>query len=418
VLSRILRTIREHALLARGDRVLVALSGGPDSTALLHGLLALAPRLDIAVQAACVDHGLRQESADEARAVARRCRALGVSCTVVPVDVGAARRPHVSVQEAARTVRLAALQEAATRLGCNKVALGHTADDQAETVLFRILRGTGLAGLAGIPYHRDRFVRPLLDVRRTELLRYLGKRNIAFFSDPSNASRRYARSRIRHDILPMLARENPRVVEALLALSREAQGQGVKGWRDGLPASAHVSRRTAETVQRLVREGRGTRHVAVRDGEIVVRYGQVLWHPKAAAAEARASISGPEEVVLPGPGQFRIFQPPAPAVEVLPARSDAWQGGNRACFDVAQLRWPLRLRRWKPGDRMAPRKGLGSRKLSDLLIDAKVPRRDRAALPVLCDASGRILFVPGLRPSEAGSPNQDTREWIEVRVAR
>jgi tRNA(Ile)-lysidine synthase len=418
VLSRILRTIREHALLARGDRVLVALSGGPDSTALLHGLLALVPRLGIVVQAVCVDHGLRHESADEAGVVAERCRAMGVPCTVVPVDVGVARRPHVSVQEAARTVRLAALQETAARLGCNKIALGHTADDQAETVLFRILRGTGLHGLAGIPYQRDRLVRPLLDVRRAELLRYLGKRDITFFSDPSNASRRYARSRIRHDILPMLARENPRVVEALLALSSEARGQSATSWRDELPASAHVSRRTAETVQRLVREGRGMRHVAVRNGAIVVRYGQVLWHPKAAAPEAGTSIKIAEEVILPGPGQFRIFEPPAPAVEVLPARSDAWPGGNRACFDVAQLRWPLRLRAWKPGDRMAPRKGRGTRKLSDLLIDAKVPRWDRAALPVLCDASGRILFVPGLRPSEAGSPNQHTREWFEVRVAR
>jgi tRNA(Ile)-lysidine synthase len=418
VLSRILRTIREHALVQRGDRVLVAVSGGPDSTALLHGLLTLAPRLEITVCAACVDHGLRPESEDEARAVEKRCRTLGVSCAVIRVDVGQARRPHVSLQEAARTARLAALQEAAARLKCDKIALGHTADDQAETVLFRILRGTGLAGLAGIPYQRDSFVRPLLDVRRAELLRYLGKRKITFFCDPSNANRRYARPRIRHDILPMLARENPRVVEALLALSREAQGRSAKAWRVKLPASAHVSERTAETVQRLVREGRGTRHVALRDGAILVRYGQVVWQPKAVRRPDRAAKPSGERVAVPGPGEFRIFDPPAPAVEVLPPRSDVWPGGNHACFDVAQLRWPLCLRPWQPGDRMAPRSGRGTRKLSDLLIDAKIPRPDRATLPVLCDAAGTILFVPGLRPSEAGRPNHHTREWIEVRVAR
>jgi tRNA(Ile)-lysidine synthase len=417
VLSRILRTIREHSLLARGERVLVAVSGGPDSTALLHGLLALAPRLEIVVQAACVDHGLRQESADEAARVEQRCRALAVPCAVLKVDVAQARRAHVSAQEAARIVRLAALQDTAKQLDCNRIALGHTADDQAETVLFRILRGTGLSGLAGIPYQRDSFVRPLLDVRRAELLAYLGKREIAYVSDPSNANRRYARSRIRHDILPMLARENPRVVESLLALSREAQGGAAKSWLDELPIGVYLPRRAAETVQRLLREGGGTRQVAVKNGEIVVRYGHVLWQTRVAVPPLPAKQSA-TSAIFPAGGQFQLFDPPAPAIEVLAARGGPWPGGNRACFDVAQVEWPLCLRPWRPGDRMAPRFGRGTRKLSDLLIDAKIPRRDRSTLPVLCDASGTILFVPGLRPSEAGRPNQHTQEWIELRVAR
>ncbi len=417
MLSQIQRTIREHALVERGDRVLVALSGGPDSTALLHGLLTLAKRLGISVQAACVDHGLRAESADEARGVEERCRALDIPCAVLRVDVSSARRSHVSVQDAARTVRLAALAEAALSVGCNKVALGHTADDQAETVLFRILRGTGIVGLAGIPYRRELFVRPLLDVRRTELLAFLAKRKIAFLTDPSNANRRYARSRIRHDVLPMLARENPRVVDALLALSRQAQGRGPRSWRDKLPGSAHLPGRAAETVERLVREGRGTRQVAAKDGEVVVSYGHVHWQPKVSVT--RASIApGAVKSITPAGGRFRIFDPPAPEIEVLQLRPVPWPDGNRACFDVAELRWPLCLRPWQPGDRMAPRLGRGTRKLSDLLIDAKIPRRDRRTLPVLCDGAGTILFVPGLRPSEAGRPDQRTREWIEVRVAR
>jgi tRNA(Ile)-lysidine synthase len=417
VLSRILHTVREHALLERGDRVLVAVSGGPDSTALLHGLLTLSARLGISVQAACVDHGLRAESADEARGVEARCQALGLSCAVVKVDVGRARRSHVSTQEAARVVRLAALQETATRLDCNKVALGHTADDQAETVLFRILRGTGLAGLAGIPYQREPFVRPLLDVRRAELLGYLAKRKIAFVSDPSNANRRYARSRIRHDILPMLTRENPRVAEALLALSHEAQGRGGGDWRDGLPDGTYVPRRAVETVERLLREGAGTRYVAAKNGEIVVRYGHVSWLAKPAVAPSPA-MPTTAQVILPTGGQFRLFEPPAPAIEVLAACPGPLPTGNHACFDVAQMKWPLCLRPWQPGDRMALRSGRGTRKLSDLLIDAKVPRRERSTLPLLCDAAGTILFVPGLRPSEVGRPNVNTQEWIEVRVAR
>jgi len=414
VLSRILRTIRDHALFERGDQVLVGVSGGPDSTALLHGLLTLGPRLGIELSAACVDHGLRSESADEAGAVAERCRGLGIRCDVISVDVGTARRSHVSIQEAARTVRLAGLLEMAKRLGRNKVALGHTADDQAETVLFRIVRGTGLGGLAGIPYKRQSFVRPLLDVRRRELLAYLAKRSLSFFSDPSNANRRYARSRIRHDVLPMLARENPRVVEALLALSREAQGRVIGSWRGELPEGAYLPRGAAQAVERALREG-GTRQVAVKNGEIVVRYGRVHWQGKPGATLTRAC---PPEAISPSGGCFRLFEAPAPAIEVLPVQTGCCPEGNRACFAVEGLQWPLCVRAWRPGDRMAPRFGRGRRKLSDLLIDAKIPRRDRALLPVLCDAGGTILFVPGLRPSEAGRPGHDTEGWVEVRVAR
>ena len=416
MLSRILRTSREHALFRRGDHVLVAVSGGPDSTALLYGLVTLAPRLGISISAVCVDHGLRPESAEEARSVVELCRGLGIRCEAVSVDVAQARRSHVSTQEAARVVRLAALTEAAKRLCCNKIALGHTADDQAETVLFRIIRGTGLSGLAGIPYERDSLVRPLLDVRRVELLAYLAKRKLPFFSDPSNANRRYARSRIRHDVLPMLGRENPRVVEALLALSREAQGRSQRDWRGGLPDGLYLPRRAAEAVERAVRAG-GTQRVAVKDGELVVRYGRVSFERTSDFSFPAAPQGGPE-TVSPLGGRLRLFEPPAPMIEVLPAQTGPWPVGNCACFDVARLQWPLSVRSWRPGDRMAPRRGRGTRKLSDLLIDAKIPRPDRSTLPVLCDAAGTILFVPGLRPSEAGRPGHDTQGWIEVRVAR
>ena len=414
MLSRVLGTIREHGLLAKGDRVLVAVSGGPDSTALLHGLVQLAPRLGIAVTAVSVDHGLRPEAAAEARSVKKRCRSVGVACEVVAVDVGQARRPHVSVQEAARDARLAALERAAARLGCAKIALGHTADDQAETVLFRILRGTGIAGLAGIPYQRGPFIRPLLDVRRAELLAYLAKRKIDFISDPSNANRRYARARIRHDVLPALAWENPRVVESLLSLAREARGEPSRPWRASLPQDVYLPRRAIEVIDRLVRRGEGTRSVTVGNGAIVVRYGKVTWVPAAVSPPAPPA----KAVKIARPGVYRIANPPAVAVEITRTSAAAWPGGNAACFDPAKVGWPLVLRAPRPGDRMPPRGGRGTRKLSDLLIDAKIPREARAALPVLCDAAGPILFVPGLRPSERGRPDAGTRAWFEVRVAR
>lgn len=416
MLSLVQRTIRERDLVTAGDRVLVAVSGGPDSTALLHALVRLSSRLDVNVVVACVDHGLRPESAKEAQEVCRRYQRMGLVCEVLNVDVHHARRRHVSLQEAARNVRLAALEGAAERLGCSKIALGHTADDQAETVLFRIVRGTRIAGLAGIPYRRGPFIRPMLDVRRSELLGYLAKRKIEFFSDPSNANRHYARSRIRHDILPMLARENPRVVESLLSIASEARARGGMLWRQELPPEVFLPRRVAACVDRLVRDGRGTRRIAVRNGEIMVAYGKVAWQSHVPFSPNKGI--GERAKTISGPGTYRIFDLPAPAIEVMWPSPGPRPGGKDVCFDTRRVHWPLGLRALRPGDRMSPRSGLGTRKLSDLLIDAKIPRQERARLPALCDATGEILFVPGLRPSQAGRPDASTIEWIEVRVAR
>jgi tRNA(Ile)-lysidine synthase len=381
VLSAILRTLREQALAVRGERVLVAVSGGPDSTALLHALVRLAPRLGIDLEAATVNHGLRPEAAAEVALVAERCRALGVACEVLTVDVRAARGPHVSWQDAARRVRLRALEEAAARRGCGRIALGHTADDQAETVLFRIVRGTGVAGLQAMPYHRGPFVRPMLDVRRREVLRYLAKRRLPFIEDPSNGDRRFTRARIRHEWIPFLEKENPRLVEALLALAADARGAR---------SPTGLSRRAAATVARLAAAGAGTRRVSVRGGELEVSYGQVR-APAPPAAEVKLEV---EEGALPAS--------PAP---------------DAAAFDLDRLPLPLRVRTPRAGDRMRPRGGRGSRKLSDLFIDAKIPRPRRSGLPLLEAADGTILFVPGLRPSEVGRPGPNMRRWIQVRAS-
>ncbi len=416
MLSRVLGTIAAHGLCAAGDRLLAAVSGGPDSTALLHALLTLAPRLGVTVRAAVVDHGLRPESAAEARLVARRCRELGVACEVLTVEVARHRRRHGSVQEAARAARLDGLEALAERRDCTAIALGHTADDQAETVLFRVLRGTGLAGLAGIPYRRGTLVRPLLDVRRSEILAYLGRRKLPFVADPSNADRRYARARIRHDVLPLLARENPRVAEALIDLARQARATPARPWLATLPADLYLPERTRKVVDRLVARAEGTRRVAAAGGAIVVRYGVVDW--EAGVGNPRPLGAGRSSARIARPGVYRVAPPPALAVEVTHPQASPPPLGNAAAFDPAKVGWPLWVRAPRSGDRMHPRGGLGSRKLADLLIDAKVPREQRAFLPVVGEAGGALLFVPGLRPSEVGRPGPDTREWFELRLAR
>jgi tRNA(Ile)-lysidine synthase len=220
ITSTVRRTVRERALLSPGDHVLVACSGGPDSTTLLHVLHRLRSELGITLCAASIDHGLRPESVLEVEQVGAFASELGVPFYAARVDLTG---EGVSIQARARDLRYRALQEMALSHRAGRIAVGHTQDDQAETVLARVLRGAGLRGLGGIEARRsDGVIRPLLDCRRSDLRAYAEERALPFLDDPSNHQRAFERVRIRHEVLPMLAAEDPRVVEHLCALSDEA----------------------------------------------------------------------------------------------------------------------------------------------------------------------------------------------------
>jgi tRNA(Ile)-lysidine synthetase-like protein len=430
MLSRVSRTIGEHGLFAGplGTRVLVAVSGGSDSMALLACLWELSSRLGLTLEVAVVDHGLRPEAAREVDLVAKRASALGLPFHRLRVDVGAARAGRPSpggIQEVARRLRLEALAHLAASRTLGTVALGHNGNDQAETVLFRILRGTGIDGLAGIPYRRPPFVRPLLDVWRPEILEYLRARSLTFIEDPSNHDFRYTRARIRHRILPALRQENPRLDEALHRLAAAAAGRFPDA--EVLEKLA-IPARVALPVAAAVRAGHGTRSFDLSDSRrIVVTYGQVRViqadgkdratghadNPHAGAVSGSGtgavSVSG-AEVEIPGAGAHALARGGALVVRELVGTVPP--AGDLPWFDGDRLAWPLTLRGRRPGDRMRPRGGRGSRKVADLMIDAKIPLGDRARLPVVAGSDGQVLFVAGLRPSEIGRPCEGTRRWI------
>lgn len=220
ITSTVRRTVGERGLLSPRDHVLVACSGGPDSTALLHVLHHLRQELGITLCAASIDHGLRPESAEEVQQVGAFAAQLQVPFVSARVDVSA---EGASVQARARELRYRALHEIAAARSATRIAVGHTQDDQAETVLARMLRGAGVRGLAGIEARRDDdVVRPLIDCRRADVLDYATQQGLAFVRDPSNHQRAFERVRIRHELLPVLLAEDPRVVEHLCALSDEA----------------------------------------------------------------------------------------------------------------------------------------------------------------------------------------------------
>lgn len=229
LLERVRSVLIAEQLVSRGDRVLVGVSGGADSAALLHLLAALGPSVTIRLVVVHVDHQLRAGSSGDAEAVAALAQALGVPMERITRDV---RRETAgrgwSLEDAARRVRYDAFRDAATRHSANRLALAHTADDQAETVLMRLIRGAGLTGLTGIPRSRSfgalTIIRPLLGIWRSELLAYLAHHGVAFCDDPTNRDPAFLRNRIRTQLLPLLEREyNPQMKALCCQLAEQCQ---------------------------------------------------------------------------------------------------------------------------------------------------------------------------------------------------
>lgn len=221
--------IASTQLLRRGDRALAGVSGGPDSVALLHLLVGLREELRFWLGVVHVDHQLREESAEDAAFVEEVGRRLKVPVTVIRRDVCAeVAKRKVSLEEGARQIRYEAFQDAAHACTANRVALAHTADDQAETVLMRLLRGSGLTGLCAIPMTRPlgdvMVIRPLLGIWRKDLLGYLARHRLAFRQDATNADPRFVRNRIRRDLLPLLEQTyNPQIKPLLSQLAEQCR---------------------------------------------------------------------------------------------------------------------------------------------------------------------------------------------------
>lgn len=208
-------TIRQRQLLADGDVVVVGVSGGSDSMALLHVLAALAPQISLKIIVAHINHLLRPAEAErEEVLVSEQTAFLGLSCRTTRVQVSdLASRQGLSVEHAGRLARYDYFREIARQVGAHKIAVAHTADDQAEEILLRLLRGTGRTGLSGMDFCFDKtIIRPFLDMPKMDLLAYLHDRKIPFLEDSSNAQQKYLRNRVRHELLPFLEeRYNPAV---------------------------------------------------------------------------------------------------------------------------------------------------------------------------------------------------------------
>lgn len=404
----------------------MACSGGADSLALLDILGRLSQPLGIAIVGCYVDHGQHPRAASAARRVERHCRRLLVPFVLCRAD--AARAAPGSNEDELRRERARLLEETAEDLGCRRIATGHTRDDQAETVLLRIVRGTGVAGLRGIPVRRGRFIRPLLWSSKETLERYCRSRRLAFDRDPANRDMRFVRNRIRHHVLPRLKTLNPAVAEALLRLSRAAardqrvlaalarsvpmeEGRGFARipWNQASQLPAAVLTRAwvlmlrkvkgpgaslplghgEVMLRRMRREGPGCWSHSLPGGVVVRRDKRWLSFElpdgKAKAFCIRVKKTG--EVRLPQ-GRMRFS-----LQRFRPERA----GPCRVFFDPELAPFPLTVRSLRPGDRLE-KWGGGSREVCRILMDEKIPRRDRTLVPLLCRGR-RILWIAGVRRS-------------------
>ncbi|WHZ30045.1 MAG: tRNA(Ile)-lysidine synthetase [Nitrospira sp.] len=459
LLHRVAQTVRFRSLFQRGQHILVALSGGPDSVALFSILHHLRPSWRLTLSAVHCNYGLRgAESDEDQKFVEAFCQGLGVPLHVRRVEFHPGRR-KASLQAEARDLRYRIMQEIAETCGADRIAVGHTADDQAETILLWILRGAGLTGLSGMPAFRDnKIIRPLYDIKRQQVLVYLRTAGLSFREDSSNFQTHYLRNRVRREVIPILNRLVPSSVDALCrladicreddrildrqveALSSSAVKRGSaggwaidRGWFLEIPRAfqrrciRHLFRqnddrlrspsiRTIDSIIRLASKRRSGLSLDVRNGRIVVDDRRLTFIPfqaRAISHAGRPRLGCPE--LLPVPGEL-IWAGTGQRLQVQHQAhmqiGTAPLGKDRILVDADRVSLPLMVRNWLPGDRFHPA-GMGghSKKLQDFFTDLKIPVAARSRIPLVVAPEG-ILWIVGYRQDERWTPTAATKRCL------
>ncbi|SQD92867.1 tRNA(Ile)-lysidine synthase [Candidatus Bipolaricaulis anaerobius] len=447
MLARVREAIRRYGLLGPGERVLVAVSGGADSLALLHALDRLRDELSLTLTVAHLDHGIRPDTAEDLAVVQGAAMGLGLPLICDRVDVPAlARATKINLEEAARLVRREFLTRAAREVGAGKIALGHTRTDVAETVLLHLLRGAGPRGLRGILPSTPPYIRPLILLSREETRSFCAREGIPFRDDPTNEDRSLLRNAIRHDVLPILSRRNPRAEEALArAAGLLAEAEEALAWaadlahaeasredgldlellrslprsvqtlvvrRAGEEAGVSLAQRHVEAVVEGIRRGRGEVHLphglSARIGSGVLQFGSP---DRGLALPSAWEVPGEGEAVIGELGwAFSLRRIPRPPRLVPPNPFTAY-------LDPHRLAPPLLVRTPRPGDRLRPFGLAGTKRVRDLLMEAHIPHWERGQWPLLCDGVG-IAWVVGVRPSEDHRVAMETDEVLRVEARR
>lgn len=473
--KKILRTVRQtiatHRMLAAGDSVLIAVSGGPDSVILAHVLHTLTAEYPLRLAIAHLNHCLRKKDSDrDAEFVADFARRLDVPFYTEKKDVIALQRSaHLSLEETARKIRYGFLEDIAARYGFNKIAIGHHSNDNAELVLMNLLRGSGPLGLSGIiPVRDGKIVRPLIHLKRSEIIDYIAEKKLPVVTDASNTDLSFRRNRVRHHLIPELEKSyNPGIIETLnrLGTIMRAEDQwfenvlrkdfnkciSVKGPDaisldiarfEGLATAAkrRIIRKAILSVKKdlrritllhidavlaLMEKRPGVGCLNLPEGIRVARNAAELTINKSENVIPAGSdrSAGPVVVdyqyTITTPGVLSVKEAGATitlaeiGIDDLPDFNDA--GKNLAFFDMDCLQFPLVVRNTRPGDRFSPLGVNGTQKVKKYFIDNKIPGPQRRVCPLLL-SGGKIIWIAGHRIDNCVKVVSATRRILKAEL--
>jgi tRNA(Ile)-lysidine synthase len=456
MLEKVRAWIDKHKLLQEEDKIVVACSGGPDSLALLHILARFRLEYNISIVVAHVDHMLRgEESAMEAAFVVDFCAKRNLICYHKAINVPQViKETAMSGEEAARVVRYQYLRQIAEQLGDAKIATGHHRDDQAETVLMNMLRGSGSAGIRGIQPINGDVIRPLLSVSRAEIIAYCEVEQLEPRFDSSNSQLNYLRNRIRIHLLPELEKQyNSTVKDALCKTAtiigdehdfiqktaKTVWAQVVKECENRLFIAAEpmksvhsaikreifrlaiekkqgsltgISFYHVETLIEMLFNGRVGSVIRLPGGLTISKSYDGLYVGENPLSQARKMEYSGQELIVPGNTQVSEL-----GIQVIAemtgtfVKSQPWV----AVFDVDELSLPLFVRTRRIGDRFQPLGFKGSKKVKEFFIDEKVPRQVRDTVPIICDSQG-IIWIGGYRQGENGKATDKTKNFLVLRI--
>lgn len=448
--SKILQTIETHRLIESGDTVVIGLSGGADSIYLLHRLHELKEILNIDLVTAHVNHGVRGEEALRDEEFSKMVsQSLGIPHFSKDVDMnGYAAEHKISAEEAGRILRYDFFREVASNYNSVKIAVAHNRDDQAETVLMRVLRGTGVDGLAGIPYVNGNVIRPILDISRQEIEDYLHGNDIEYVDDHTNFETDYMRNVIRLELIPKLEEVyNPNIMSSLVNLSQFARedvdymnGEVERVYRDlvisgkgHLKISIDELNLLHQTIQKRIIRKMLTVLLGTIEGIYSVHVDEILGLAKNQTGKVIDNIKGLKisnsygELIFeenldiePKDYEFTLEM----GINTLEydlcielSRVESLGVGSKsiAYFDGDKCNGPIKVRNRRNGDRIVPIGMSGSKKLKDVFIDEKIPRDLRDELPIFLDDE-KIIWIGGVRQSELTKVDENTVNIIKIEI--
>ena len=455
VFEKVLSTINKYNLIESGDKIVIGISGGPDSVCLLHILNRLKEKLDIEIYAAHLNHQIRGiEAQKDALYVSNMCDEMGITCFLKSIDVPKYCKDNsLSIEEGARKLRYEMFDEIKQKTKSNKIAVGHNLNDQAETILMRVMRGTGLQGLRGIEYSRENgIIRPLLDIERNDIEKYCEVHNLNPRIDESNLQNIYTRNKIRLELIPyMMDNFNTNLIESIVRMSNSLRSDSEYIESQSEAKFKDICKFTSDTVNiriddfsklhnaikvRILRKG--IKHILgdtnfidqkhiedIMEFENESKINKMLTIPRGVFVYRKKDciILTTTEIIneeiefsynIPTNGFVKIKELKT-IIETQTMSKDRYKNAKldkmSRGFDLNKIKGGIVVRSRQQGDKI--KLVGGTKKIKDLFIDLKIPREERCKVPIISDEQG-ILQVGEYKSSENYKIDENTKEVLKV----